>query len=249
MKKHLIFIVAMGFCSLGFSQPKPYVEWVNIPAGTFTMGSPVGEQYREEDETQHKVTLSAFKMGKYEVTFDQYDAFCNATGNPKPDDRGWGRGKRPVINVSWDDATAFAKWMGCRLPTEAQWEYACRAGSTTAYNTGNDLSGDQANFDNWGPSGQGTSDRTLPVGSFSPNPWGIYDMHGNVAEWCIDWKGDYPGITQTNPQGPTTGSDHLIRGGSWCMLPYICRSANRNDIIQRPLKSGSIIGFRLVASK
>jgi len=231
---------------------KPEIEWVSIPAGTFTMGSPASEVDREDNESpRHQVTLSAFKMSKYEITFSQYDAFCNATGRKKPKDEGWGRGNRPVINISWDDATAFAKWMGCRLPTEAEWEYACRAGTTTPFNTGNNLTTSQANYHGNNPYNNNAKgeyrEKTLPVGSFAPNAWGLYDMHGNVWEWCSDWYGGYSTSAQTNPKGASSGSDRVRRGGSWYSRAYYCRTANR--IGDAPGNRYYYIGFRLVSPK
>ncbi len=217
---------------------RPAVEWVSIPAGTFTMGSPSYETDRGSDEgPQHSVSLSGFKMSKYEVTFAQYDAFCGATGRQKPDDNGWGRGNRPVINIDWSDATAFAQWMGCRLPTEAEWEYACRAGTTKPYHTGSSLNSRQANFNR-------NVGETKPVGSYAPNAWGLDDMHGNVYEWCSDWYADYSGSAQTNPKGPSSGSFRVLRGGSWLNHRRNCRSAYRTGNV--PSNRHGFIGFRLV---
>ncbi len=226
-------------------------EMVAIKAGTFTMGSPASEVNRGGDETQHQVTLSAFKMSKYEVTFEQYDLFCDATGRSKPDDAGWGRGNRPVINVSWDDATAFAEWMGCRLPTEAEWEYACRAGTTTPFSTGNNLTSSQANYNGNDPYNNNAKgeyrEKTMPVGSFAANAYGLFDMHGNVWEWCSDWYGDYSTSAQTNPKGASSGSYRVCRGGSWSSDTRNCRAARRTSF---PPDDSSIgLGFRLVSPK
>ena len=222
------------------------IEWATIPAGTFTMGSPETEFDRGDDEEQHTVTLSGFKMSKYEVTFDQYDAFCEATKREKPSDNGWGRGKLPVINVSWNDAYAFATWLGYRLPTEAEWEYACRAGSITPFNTGNNLSTSQANYDGNYPYNNNAKgiylEKTKEVGSFAPNAWGLYDMHGNVWEWCGDWYDEYPSAAQTNPTGPSEGSFRVDRGGSWGGDAFDCRAASRYSPVHRNIS----IGFRLV---
>ena len=224
------------------------IEWVTIPAGTFTMGSPSSEFSRKTDETQHKVKLSAFKMSKYEITFEQYNLFCDATGREKPSGEGW-KENHPVINVSWEDANAFAEWMGCRLPTEAEWEYACRARTKTPFNTGDNLTTSQANYNGNFPYNHNENGeyrkKTLPVGSFAANAYGLFDMHGNVWEWCSDWYGEYSTSAQTNPKGLSSGMDRVIRGGSWNSLAWFCRTAHRNYL--NPANSNNNIGFRLVS--
>ncbi len=228
---------------------QPVIEWVEIPAGTFIMGSPTDEISRKSNETQHKVTLSGFKMSKYPVTFAQYDLFCEATGRAKPHDEGWGRHNRPVIHISWHDAVAFAEWMGCRLPTEAEWEYACRAGTTTPFNTGNNLTTNQANYNGNHPYNGNVKgeflQQTQPVGSYDPNGWGLFDMHGNVWEWCSDRFGDYPEMPQTNPAGPESGTFHVFRGGGWRNYAQLCRSAFRYSYF--PDTRHFNIGFRIVS--
>ncbi len=167
-------------------------EMVRIPAGEFLMGSPEDENGRWGDEgPQHKVQVETFAIGKYEVTFDEYDLFCEATNREKPDDNGWGRGKRPVINISWYDAAEYAKWLSeqtgkkFRLPTEEEWEYACRAGTTgSRFCQDNELSEYAWYYMN-------SDGRTHPVGEKKPNPWGLYDMLGNVWEWTASEYSKY----------------------------------------------------------
>ena len=220
--------------NVGTVDPKDIgLEFVKIPAGSFVMGSPTTEPQREAGEIQHKVTLTKdFYMSKYPVTFEQFDKFCEATGRQKPDDYGWGRENRPVIDVSWEDAVAFCEWVGCRLPTEAEWEYACRAGSTTPFYTGDNLTTDDANYDGTYPYNnheQGLyRQQTVPVGSVGqPNAWGLYDMHGNVQEWCADWYEEYSKAEQPDPKGPANGTYRILRGGSWTKRALQCRSAYR----------------------
>ena len=221
------------------------LELVWCPPGTFTMGSPRNEQGRNEDEVPHEVTLSkGFWMGKHEVTQAQqwkaltgWDTSCfkrknlfGFGGDTKP--------SHPVESVSWHDCQTFIQKLnarvsggGFRLPTEAEWEYACRAGTTTAFHYGNDFDATMANFNGGGPYGNGGKGEyrrtTMPVGSFQPNAWGLYDMHGNVWEWCQDWYGDYPTGSVTDPTGPYSGSFRVLRGGSWLFFDRFCRSANR----------------------
>jgi formylglycine-generating enzyme required for sulfatase activity len=238
---------------------KPTIQWVEIPGGTFLMGSPANEPGRQGDEDQIQVEVSAFKMSKYEITFAQYDLFCEATGRAKPKDNTWGRENRPVININWVDADAFAKWLGCRLPTEAEWEYACKAGSDTPFNTGNNLTTDQANYDgNYPYNGNATGSyrqKTSPVGSFSPNAWGLYDMHGNVWEWCADdWHDSYEGAPIDSQIWTEDVTNHeedeipnkLLRGGSWVNFAGACQSANRNIGFARGRNDS--VGFRVVCS-
>ncbi len=242
------------------------IDMVFIKGGTFMMGSPSSEVNRGDDEYQHSVTLSDFYMGKYEVTYEQYDAFCNSTGRSKPSDNGWGRGSRPVTNVSWNDAVAYCEWFSkksgktYRLPTEAEWEYACRAvassasATSTPFNTGNCLNSSQANYRWDNPynrcSNSNTTPliKTMPVGSYSPNTWGLYDMHGNVWEWCSDWYSAdyYKSSPQNNPKGPTTAQSYrVLRGGSWYYYAQRCRSAYRSNYT--PDNRNYCMGFRLVS--
>ena len=159
----------------------------------------------------------------------------------------------PVENISWNDCQEFCRkctqlGLSVQLPMEAQWEYACRAGSTTAYSWGNSLNGDMANCDGNYPYGTKTRgnnlEKTAPVASYMPNAWGLYDMHGNVWEWCQDWKADYPSGSVTDPTGPSSGSYRVNRGGGWSSLAGNCRSAGRNDYV--PGYRLDCFGFRLV---
>jgi formylglycine-generating enzyme required for sulfatase activity len=248
MTKTFLILTFLSYGLLVTAQSKPIIEWIIIPADTFSMGSPSSEAERSNNETQHQVTVSAFMMSKYEITFEQYDMFCNATGREKPYDEGWGRGKHPVINVSWKDATDFADWMGCRLPTEAEWEFAARGGTSTPFNTGNNLTSLQANYDGNNPYNNNSKGeyrkQTLPVGSFEANNYGLFDMHGNVWEWCNDLYGAYSTTPQTNPKGAVSGKTRVRRGGGWNDYARRCRSAYRDNV--NPAYHDYSIGIRLV---
>jgi len=210
-------------------------ELVVIPAGQFMMGSPEGEEGHFDNEgPQHRVAISQrFAIGRYPVTFDEYDRFCEAKGQKKPEDPGWGRGRRPAINVSWDDAQAYIAWLSqetnraYRLPSEAEWEYACRAGTTTRYSFGDAITPDNANYADSG------LDRTSEVGGYPANPWGLHDMHGNIWEWVEDdWHENYRGAPADGSvwKETKTGSGPrlcVLRGGSWGGDSWLCRSAFR----------------------
>jgi formylglycine-generating enzyme required for sulfatase activity len=237
------------------------MDMIFCPPGTFTMGSPTSETGRGGDETQHQVTLShGFYLGKYEVTQAQYETVMtgNSEGlNPKPSQ--WpNNNDRPVEKVSWNDAQIFltrlndmeetagrlpAGWKYV-LPTEAQWEYACRAGTTTAFSWGNDINSSRANY-NWDGGSTSGNDfkQTRDVGQYAANPWGFFDMHGNVWEWVHNWKANYPGGAQTNPEGPASGSLRVRRGGSWNSDGTGLRSAVRYG--NAPGHRYNLIGFRL----
>jgi len=224
-------------------------EMIDVRAGSFRMGGQSGSYIPDDEKPVHEVTLRAFRLGKYEVTFEQYDVFAKATGRALPDDKGWGREKRPVINVSWDDAKAFAAWLSeqsgqkYRLPSEAEWEFAARAGTTTENPWGSAFSAEQAN--GMGTSGRDTYANTAPVGSFPANAWGLYDVIGNVWEWTEDcWNGSYTGAPVDGSPW-TTGdcSRRVIRGGSWNNDPADLRVSNRAGL--GPTSRDVFRGFRL----
>lgn len=237
-------------------------EMVAIPAGSFTMGSPDNEPQRSSDESpQRQAQIAAFEIGKYEVTFSEWDA-CVADGGCQhwPEDEGWGRGNRPVINVSFDDITnEYIPWLNrktgkqYRLPSEAEWEYAARAGTTTRFNTGDCITTAQANFDGSEPA-EGCPKgeyrgQTLPVGSFHSNTFGLYDMHGNVLEWVQDCSNEGYHSAPSTGAARTDGDcdSRVFRGGSWSNHGGLVRVAFRNyishDFRYNPL------GFRLSRSR
>ena len=249
------------------------LEMVMIPNGTFIMGSPETEEgSRDNERPQHQVTIKAFCLGKYQVTQAQWKAvaaFPQLNRELKPDPSNFKGANRPVEQVSWEDAVEFCDRLSrhtkrqYRLPSEAEWEYACRAGTTTPFHFGQTITTDLANYqgtDNeeykWsGSYGSGPKgvyrEETTAVGSFGvANNFGLYDMHGNVWEWCQDdWHSDYEGA-------PTDGSAwlsseessdrKLLRGGSWSITPEHCRSAFRN--VSYLDGNSSYIGFRVVCS-
>ena len=225
------------------------------------------------EHPQHPVTLTkGFWLGRYPVLNEQFEPFVKATGYRTEAEReGWGYGYdqkmghsnkvkgltwrkpgytiepgQPVVMVSWNDALAFIQWLNgrgeglYRLPTEAEWEYACRAGSTTAFSFGDDASrlGEYAWF------GDNAGYTTHVAGEKKPNAWGVYDMHGNVWDWCQDWLGDYPSGAVVNPSGPSSGQVRVLRGGSWHSPVVYCRSANRR--YYDPQARNISLGFRLV---
>ena len=249
-----VAVVVMCGCAQGQpTAPVPLPESADpigmkfklIPAGTFTMGDASGE----DEETPHEVTLTKpFKMGVHEVTQAQYEQLMGT--NPS-ESKG---ADNPVETLSWDDAVEFCRRLSelpaekaagnvYRLPTDAEWEYACRAGTTTKYSFGDD----ESDFGEYGWCWENSGRTTHPVGSKLPNAWGLYDMYGNVWEWCQDWEEDYPSGSVTDPSGATSGLSRVVRGGCWYNSAEDCRKAAR--FRREPASyriSGS--GFRVVSS-
>lgn len=231
-----------------FIEPVTSMEFVFVEAGTFNMGNAHGDKQRELPV--HEVALEGMVVGMYEVTFAQYDEFCEATGRKKPDGREWGRTTRPAINVTWDEANAYALWLSEQsglnfsLPSESQWEYFARAGTTGKYWTGRKLPQNTANCAGCGS--QWDNKKTAPVGSFGPNPWGIYDTAGNVAEWTMDdWhKGYEKAPVDGSAWFGSDGKHKVYRGGSWNFPVDELGSATR-DWSERGLGQKTV-GFRLV---
>jgi formylglycine-generating enzyme required for sulfatase activity len=267
----VIVIIANGESGSNSQTNTPAVsaipaDFVRIEGGTFTMGSPSTEVSRFGDETQHQVKVNSFYMGKYEVTQAEYEAVMGT--NPSS----FKGAKRPVETVSWFDAVEYCNkrsakeglspaytrngdsvtWnrnaTGYRLPTESEWEYACRAGTATPFSTGSNITTAQANYNGDYPyngNAKGTyREKTTEAGTFAANRWGLHDMHGNVWEWCWDWYGSYPSGAQSTPDGAVSGARRVGRGGSWILYGRILRSAYRGSYT--PSYRYNNLGFRLV---
>jgi formylglycine-generating enzyme required for sulfatase activity len=233
----------------------PAPVMVRLQGGTFTMGSPTSEANRNSDETQHRVTVSSFYIGKYEVTQREYQALMGKNPSSFKGDN------LPVENVTWYDAVNYCNALsrkenltpaytvsgtnvtwnrsanGYRLPTEAEWECACRAGTTTPYSSGSSV-------DSAGWYSSNSRSTTHPVGTKQANAWGLYDMHGNVWEWCWDWYGTYPSGSQTDPMGASSGASRVERGGGWYSNGQYLRSAYRR--YGTPSNGYDYLGFRLL---
>ena len=205
---------------------KDSAEMVLIPAGSFKMGSSDGY---DPEKPVHTVYVDAFYMDKYEVTNAQYQKFMRATGHREPkywNDSRFNQPNQPVVGVSWHDATVYARWAGKRLPTEAEWEYAARGGlEGRKYPWGDTIDSSKALYHQ-----DSSTVKSVSVGSYSSNGYGLYDMAGNVWEWCADWYGSdyYSKSPSRNPQGPSSGSTRVLRGGSWYNVTVSLRVAGRN---------------------
>jgi formylglycine-generating enzyme required for sulfatase activity len=233
-----------------YTEPVTSMEFMAVPGGTFTMG----DNQDRHAQPVHTVTVRPFMLGRYEVTFEQYAKFCSSTGRLIPADGGWGMGNRPAINVSWQDAVDFTKWLSektgerFRLPSEAEWEYAARGGSKTKFPWGDEIGRNMANCSGcgseWG--GRGTG----PVGTHAPNGYGLYDMIGNVYEWCADVYHDiYLGAPADGSAWISDAVDdsRINRGGSWLEqvreMEITRRCWNREDTRRNE------IGFRVVLER
>jgi formylglycine-generating enzyme required for sulfatase activity len=242
-----------------FQECEDCPEMVVIPPGSFAMGSPSNEVERDNftEGPQHHVTFAKpFAVGRFAVTFDEWDACVDDGGcnGRKPNDQGWGRGRLPVINIIWDEAKAYVAWLSrktgrtYRLLSESEREYVTRAGTATPFWWGSEISPDLANYSgkigyHGGPNGE-TRKRTMPVDSFSPNPWGLYQVHGNVWEWTEDCYRSY----QAAPKDGSAWTfencgKRVLRGGSWLSLPKFLRSAFR--FIYDSADTGDAFGFRV----
>ena len=226
------------------------MEFVYIKPGTFMMGSPSNEKYRHDNEKQHRVTLTqGFYMQTTEVTQRQWKAVMGTRPWSGKEYKVKAGDNYPAVYISWDDCQVFIKKINqmeggdkYRLPTEAEREYACRAGTTTQFYFGDD----EGRLGEYAWYGGNSGGRTHPVAQKNPNSWGLYDLYGNVGEWCQDWYGDYPSGFVTDPKGPSSGSLRVRRGGSFSIKPRGARSANRSRNV--PDRRGSYLGFRLLST-
>jgi len=255
----LLFLVAPPLRAPGpaefYIEPMTGMRLVALEPGTFAMGSPATESGRGGDETRHPVTLTRkVYIGQHEVTQAEWKQVMGA--NPSQFTE---CARCPVETVDFFQVSAFLSSLNAgnaamryRLPTEAEWEYACRAGTTTAFSTGRSISTEQANYDGRFPysggsggSGGGTRGKTAPAGSYPPNAWGVFDMHGNIWEWTGDWYGEYGAGPVIDPAGAAKGRARVIRGGSWRFDANSMRCALR--YAHAPQDKGPSLGFRIVA--
>lgn len=257
-------IYAIAFLDVATAMAQAITEMTNsigirlvlIPKGTFQMGSPTGERGADYDESQHEVTISKdYYLGVTEVTQGQYEKVMGTNPSYFQKDviGNTDSSKYPVDRVSWEEAVKFCRHLSemaeekeagrvYRLPTEAEWEYACRAGSKSAFGHGDD----RRSLDDYAWHSSNSGGRTHAVGGKKPNALGLFDMHGNLWEWCSDWYADYPKGSVIDPIGSSEGSKRVYRGGSWNSEDTICRSANRRSY---PPSSRFIYnGFRLALS-
>ena len=246
--KDLVFVV---WSNQGDSE---YRDMVFIPAGRFRMGS----KFNADEKPKHDVSVKGFYLDKYEVTVKQFRQFCRATRRKMPRQPLWNNENHPVVNVTWHEANAYARWAGKRLPTEAEWEYAARSGNKRLYYSWGNVKPDRRNGGNIADESIRAEKRgwkiwkgyfdgfvyTSPVGSFNPNQYGVYDLTGNVCEWCSDWyQADYyKNSPEFNPKGPQKGSHKVLRGGSWNLGPRAVLTTKR--FYFRPDVTINYVGFR-----
>lgn len=246
--KNLLLAFTFSLGAVLSAHAQYYPEIISVTGGTFEMGDSegIGEAY---EQPVHAVTLKTFGIAKTETTVLQWRTFCNATGREMPEKPSWGwNDTHPIVSVSWNDAVEYCDWLSDKtgniysLPTEAQWEYAARGGSLSK---GFKFSGGQS-MDAVGWFEPNSKKQTSPVAEKRPNELGLYDMSGNVWEWCRDWYGHYTATAQTNPKGPSSGQGRVLRGGSWNYAATYCRATSRND--GDPARRFSRNGFRVVSS-
>ena len=269
----IIFIIS---AALSYAQVPG--GFIRIDGGSFTIGSPVNELGRNSNEAQRQVNLSPFYLAKYEVTQADYEAltgtnpsyfkganlpvekvswfdaieYCNKLSEKERLTPAYiiDKGQNPNDPSRWK-VTWNRNANGYRLPTEAEWEYACRGGTTSQFNTGNTITSDEANFDGTRPYNNNPKSsyrqKTIPVGSLAPNSLGLFDMHGNVGEWCWDWNAVYANGELSDPEGAETGSYRVFRGGGWNSSGQFLRSACRSG--NAPSSKGDFLGFRLARNQ
>ena len=230
-------------------------ELVVVPAGTNTLGDTTGAGIEIERPTYKVIISKPFAIGKYEVTFDEYDFFCEQTGCKKPFSEGWGRGERPVIDITWHDADAYVKWLSIQtgenyyLPSEAQWEYTARAGTQTNYWWGNEPGDKLAQCGDCAAINRCKDCKDVPliVGSFKANPYGLYEVHGNVSEWTADCGSLRNSLTPSDglPRLDGDCTKHIIKDGSWWSNTRFIRAAVRSSAVEGVTYKSKHVGFRV----